>query len=507
MRNESLAVRAGIGLMLLTAVVVLSAAGKQILYDSMDPDAFWHMRVAEQLLRDGVGPLVDELSFASRKEPWTPYSWLAELFMRQVWEAGGYRAAVLVQALSTAAILTFVTLAALAAHPSSRWAVVLACFVAAFLALPFLSFRPVTMCFVILAASRWLIERDRRPWWIVPLCVIGSNVHFFIWLVPAWVGCKLIDTWRGGEMKRIDLLFFGSILAACCCTPMLPGVVAQMIEYQFGDVMVGAAIIAEFQPLWLGTMGQIATGLVAAVVLLAAARAIANRQRNSPAHRDDERPTAPATLSLGEWLMLLVATALVLKMSRFAPVFAITAAPMLARILPKISDRVIDARPIQVGLAIFVTLLAARVAWDFPRANLPFDAWVNRHLPEGGGYPVAAAAFVESHVRPEHGKLLNEFTWGGYLGWRLDGAFQTLLDERTQLFERGFWETMYLQDDAARASYLRGVKADAAVLPARRSVLTGVLEQLGWRRIYTDERAIVMVPPDSLLAQTRLPTD
>src|SRR5439155_16997475 len=61
-----------VGFALLVALVALVAGGKAILHDTLDPDCFWHLRVAEQLHRDGIGPLVDNLSFASSKRPWTP---------------------------------------------------------------------------------------------------------------------------------------------------------------------------------------------------------------------------------------------------------------------------------------------------------------------------------------------------------------------------------------------------------------------------------------------------
>jgi hypothetical protein len=41
------------------ALLALAAAAKPVFFDSLDPDLFWHLRVAEQLLRDGVGPIVD----------------------------------------------------------------------------------------------------------------------------------------------------------------------------------------------------------------------------------------------------------------------------------------------------------------------------------------------------------------------------------------------------------------------------------------------------------------
>src|SRR5579884_1047614 len=89
----------GWGFALAACLIILVAAGKPIVFDTLDPDCFWHLRVAGQLHRDGIGPLVDDLSFASIREPWTPYSWLAELAMKGVWDTLGWRGAVVIQGL------------------------------------------------------------------------------------------------------------------------------------------------------------------------------------------------------------------------------------------------------------------------------------------------------------------------------------------------------------------------------------------------------------------------
>jgi hypothetical protein len=165
------------------ALLALLAAGKAILYDTLDPDCFWHLRVAEQLGRDAIGPIVDQISFASIKTPWTPYSWLAELGMKAIWDLGGYRAAVLVQAMMMGA---FVILVAMSANELSRrsnpLAVVMATIFAMYFSLPYLSFRPVTIALVLLALCAWLLLRDRRlnehsraVWWIIPITVLMTN--------------------------------------------------------------------------------------------------------------------------------------------------------------------------------------------------------------------------------------------------------------------------------------------------------------------------------------------
>src|SRR5436305_7375753 len=89
----------GLAFALVIALLMCSMAQKAVRFDTLDPDCFWHLRVAEQLHRDGIGPLVDDLSFGSVREPWTPYSWLAELGMKAVWDRCGWRGAVVAQAL------------------------------------------------------------------------------------------------------------------------------------------------------------------------------------------------------------------------------------------------------------------------------------------------------------------------------------------------------------------------------------------------------------------------
>ena len=74
---------------LLIGMIASIGAGKVVVSDTLDPDLFWHLRVAEQLRHGRHRPIVDHLSFSSIKEPWTPYSWLAELGMQWMWATLG----------------------------------------------------------------------------------------------------------------------------------------------------------------------------------------------------------------------------------------------------------------------------------------------------------------------------------------------------------------------------------------------------------------------------------
>jgi hypothetical protein len=198
--------RPALGFALLVALICLWSGAKAIRFDTLDPDCFWHLRVADALVARGwPGPIHDELAYGSDHALWTPYSWLGELAMRFVWNLGGYRAAVLTQAIMQATFIAFIALACVEAARTATGkprylASVLATAAGAIFSLAYLSFRPVTIALLILAIVAWLLLRDRRlkqrsrAVWLVPILVaIAINVHFFALLVPAWLIALVVD--------------------------------------------------------------------------------------------------------------------------------------------------------------------------------------------------------------------------------------------------------------------------------------------------------------------------
>src|ERR1700712_731921 len=96
---------------LFVGLLALTAGGKAVLFDTLDPDSFLHMLAAKQMMSDGIGPIVDHQSFASVQTAWTPYSWLPGFGMLRAWDAGGYRAAIMAQAALAAYLIVLVSLA------------------------------------------------------------------------------------------------------------------------------------------------------------------------------------------------------------------------------------------------------------------------------------------------------------------------------------------------------------------------------------------------------------
>jgi hypothetical protein len=448
------------------------------------------------LWQEGVHPLVDHLSFASQKTPWTPYSWLAEMGMYQLWQIGGWRAAVLCTAFLIVGILGLTAyscrqlIAAQAEHENPRLLpTVLATAFAALMSLAYLSFRPVTMvifllavCTALLLRDRRLAERSRAVWAIVPITVLATNVHLFAVFIPMSCAALFLGSFfeASDQRRQVRLtLLTAATGLACLCTPMLAGAISTAIHYQWHDPMVASSIIGEMQPFYAGAAGKMTLLLVMALIVCVI--------RNPPRRA-------------GEIVWLVMGMLLLTRFGRFAPLFSLIAAPVLAVSMPSVSDAALGRRTVQLASEAVLFIGICRVIFLFPAGSMSAETWMNRNGPSVGGYPVAAADFLESHVTPTSGHVINEFNWGGFLEWKFAGRYQTLLDGRTQVFSNEFWRRTYLSDDATRRKFFGGMMADAAILPVKKSLFRDPLLQLGWKVVHQDDRAEVLVPPSSGMA-------
>jgi hypothetical protein len=201
-------------------------------------------------------------------------------------------------------------------------------------------------------------------------------------------------------------------------------------------------------------------------------------------------------LRAGDVLCLVVGAVLLFLLARFTPIFAMASIPLFAATMPRLRDEVLVKRSTVLVLAIVAIVGAVRLVRSFPRKDQTLTAWLTRHGPDVPSYPCKAADFVEQHVTPRTHHLINEFSWGGYLAWRLGDQYQILMDGRTQVYTPEFWHAAYLDGEDSRRRYLAGIEADAAILPAKKSAFHDALLAMKWRSAYTDDQAEVMLPPE-----------
>jgi hypothetical protein len=497
--------RIRLGFALLVLLIAMAAASKAIVADTLDPDCFWHLRVGQELIgQSWPHPLVDDLSFASSKAPWTPYSWLAEIGMVRLWDAGGYRAAVALQAGMQGVFILLIALGAVEMSKSAGGkpkylAAIIAAIAAGIFSLAYLSFRPVTGALVLMAGIAWLFLRDRRMgqkskavWIALPLTVLTANIHFYALLIPLWAGALFVgdalENYCGGSRQ----VWRGLILTILCvgaslASPMTPGTLKAVVDYGFHDVIANSHLLAEMQPFYAGTMGHVSAFLAAVIAICVIVRLIESRKSD-----------AAVRLGIGELIWLAGCTVLLFKVGRTAPIFAIIACPIFAASMPNLADRILGRPALALTAAGILIISSVKLIGAFPPSSEPVSVWLNRHGRGFPAYPCGAADFVQANIPPVSGHILCEFHWGGYLEWRLGNRFQMLMDGRTQVFSAEFWRSAIFGSNDDLREVIEQSHADAAIVanvPASRSRILQILKDLHWTQQYSDDFAIVFTPP------------
>jgi hypothetical protein len=349
---------------------------------------------------------------------------------------------------------------------------------------------------ILIVRDRSRGERTAAIWFCPLIAALVVNLHLYAVFIPMWFGVLLTAAlWeriavaapaeRPEADRRVARCFWLAATSSigCCMTPMLPGLITAGLHYTSHDPMVASGHIAEMRPFFHGTFGQIGAAIVVGAILVVLVRL--------PRFRAGER------------LLLALAVVLLTQWGRFAPLFAVMVAPLLAVAIGGLPDRALARRSLAVAMSAVLAIAVVRIVAAFPQEDQPLQAWLNRHGDDAPGYPSNAAAYVQANVSPNTGRLISEFSWGGYLEYELGDRYQVFLDGRTQLFTPAFWEATYLSGAVQREQFLKQVEADAAILPVKSSLFRHALVNNGWTSVWRDERSEVLLPPERPVAQEK----
>ncbi len=106
-------------------------------------------------------------------------------------------------------------------------------------------------------------------------------------------------------------------------------------------------------------------------------------------------------------------------------------------------------------------------------------------------FPVQAVDWLEQNPLP--GRMFNAFDWGGYLLWRLWPAHLTFIDSQTDVrgdVSREYEKIITLSQNWQET--LEKYDVQWAILPPDWP-LTHALRAEGWREVYRDETAVILV--------------
>jgi hypothetical protein len=425
-----------------------------------DSDAGWHIRTGEAILATGNLPRTDPYSFTRGGQPWFAWEWLADV------AAGGIHRSLVLKgvALFYAAAISAGVWLWFRLHWALGGNFLIACAMAPLLLstcnIHWLA-RPHVLSWIFLLLAIF----PRRPNLVVVALVtaLWANVHASFFLAPVIALLfALEDRWY---LKAAAVAAVAPLL-----NPYGPQLYVHVFRYLTDTDLLSR--IGEFQSFDFHSAG--AAQIILTVILGVIGGTLALTQNRVHHFALAILITAMAlrsarALPLCALLLLPIANAAAIRAAtvreRFAPAFLSYSANL----------RALDARFNGLALTPFVLLAAFYLT---PAGAFPADQ-----------FPVAAYPHI-----PAGARLFAPDKFGGYLIYRSNGTLKVFFDGRSDLYGAGFLKqySRLVQVRPGWRAYWDTFHFTHALLPADAPLLPA-LEQIGWRPLYQDKSATLLV--------------
>jgi hypothetical protein len=466
----------GLLLILLWVVVVLARRDATL----SEPDLLWHIKTGEWMWQHGQVTTTDPFSFTFAGEPWIAKEWLSQMIYFAVYSFSGWNGVMLLA-------LVFVALGGgllywILSDQLNPLYAALAAMMAVALTSSTFTVRPHLLTLVILvcwthqlfAASRKL-SAPHFGWLL--LLVLWANLHaaFTMGFVIAFFA--FLDFLERARLTRQDMLVKWLVFLALC------PIVSLIHPYLWNAMLVTLTVIGENEAIplineWQPFNAQRFLLQEIALLLLTFGTLVSGFR-----------------LGIAKALLIVLLLHLFFTHIRFTfflfPVLAILVAPELARQFPKLSAEYWRGQPRdaleQKLITSFRPVFAAFAAVLLAVAGL--QAFVLRTAPLEASTATGAIEFAKSHNVT--GNVFNHYNFGGTLIFH---GFKTFLDGRPdQLFLGGFTKkfTFGPATQAELAEAFKKYDIRWTMLPPEDARLAMLDEMPGWKRVFSDENAVI----------------
>jgi hypothetical protein len=451
-----------------------------------DPDFFTHLRTGQLIVETGQIPTTDPFSFTWAGQSWTLHEWLSEVFMHLLITGVGVLPSLIAFGLIPGAILAILLYALMRRGVPLRPAA-LACVLAAWIFVPYVTIRPQAISWLLMAVLvtfLWSLDaaRPRRALWLIPLFVVWANLHG-LWVVGLGVVALYVlftvagrTPMAGPAWRWIAAAFIGCLLAVML-TPAGPAGVLYPLRYiDAGDW--GLQNIHEWQsPDFHGVAHW---GLLTLILTLMAVGL---------------RGGAPGWL--GALTVLGVAMSLVSL--RNAPLLAIWSVPVVAMSLaarwparltprPAPASQLRARRVMEAATALAVVVVSAVLV-------LPQTPAVHLDETVASEFPEAPMDIVLAQT--DGARILAEYGWGGYVIYRgFDDGARVFVDGRNDMYDQSILEdySAIRAADPGWEELLASYQVEAMIWPTDVVLTRGLLDGTGWCEAYRDEDQVLYLP-------------
>lgn len=457
----------------------------------IDPDLWWHLKTGQWILERGI-PHVDPFSWTALGKSWVTHEWLSEVLLWELYRCGGLAVVMGAFALLGAFVFFLVYQRCVGRPLINALISILAFASISFLWGP----RPQVFSILMLAALLLILEKVRgntvKTKWLygIPfIFLLWANLHGgFLLGIVVLVIYALGDWLEGLLSNRCELLLCS---AACkrlwlmiAFSIILLGVNPNgyhLLGYPFETL--GS------QPMQMHLMDWLAPDfhqpelwpfLFFLVLFLLSALLL------------------KTSLTLSEIILVLGSFVASLMSVRHIPFFIVLTAPVISRAMacgPKIVTNF--KRDMRFGSSVkkrnffgsflggvCLALIAGWLLFDVVGRAEQYKNWIARE------YPQKAVDFIDRSISHEK-KMLNYYTWGGYLIWR---GRQVFVDGRADLygdrFLREYFSVNYVESGFEET--LEKYKIDFLLFPSSHPLMHYLAGNMGWKTVYSDETAIVL---------------
>ncbi|MBI2985992.1 MAG: hypothetical protein HYY45_04410 [Deltaproteobacteria bacterium] len=460
-------------------------------YPGVDPDLWGHLFFGREILQSGKLPLQNLYSYTAPYHPWINHEWLAEVVFYCIFYFFGSPGLILLK-VAIGSMVVWVLDLNIKDGVASRFVRVLALVWAMAVLSPGFNIRPQLFTYLLFTAFLFLFYGYEKGskfilYWAPCLMILWVNLHggfvaglgalgwFSIWTV--------IRERRGGEASRLIALRIIVPLVLSVIFSVLNPYGLNLLSFLSKDLLFDRPI-TEWQPISFLDFSFLGFKLAVVVVAL-----FCVRQR-----------------SFCRWNFLLgvVAALFAIRHQRHVPLFAIAAAPLLAKGIEGLLEWVKKrARESILAVGLFVLTLyqyyeAGRVLLEH-RFQLVVDP---------REYPTQAVDFLRRNgIR---GNLAVPFDWGEYFIWKLYPEIRVSIDGRyTTAYPLSLVEDNWnwMEGKKGWRKLLERYPSEIAITN-RYHPVTGLLRKdPEWVYIYSDPVAFVFVrktpAQEGLLARFR----
>jgi hypothetical protein len=458
-------------------------------------DFWWHMATGRLIVAQGVIPTVDSFSYTQTGRPFYNQSWLAQILMYLLYQAGGLPLILLTQALVIA--LAYGLLLRLCIVRSGRLRLSVALLLLTTLPISFDNWlvRPQSYAFPIFAGFLTILTDHRlgrasRLWLLPPLMALWVNIHGTFILGLALIGITFVgemlkllirtepqgpstDAQPAGAWSSVPaaLARWGALTAlAVLLNPRGPGVLGYVRN------LLGSNAVTTLVTEWAPPTIRELNGAIFFLFLIGCGAVLIYARR---------RPDRTDLLLFGAFLWLALGAV------RNIVWFGFVATPLLvvqaATLLPPPTRRSPGVPMLNGALIGLLGLLLV--------IGLP---WVKPHLlpPSVGALlsedtPVAAVAAMQRLPdRPQH--LFHTEGYGSYLIW-VAPEQPVFIDPRIELYPYDQWIDYINLGRANNVDeLLHKYDIDGLLLSKERQapLIEAVRRKPGWALRYEDERSV-----------------